>query len=861
MRSKILAFILFIFASSAMAQVTKPKDFFGFSPGEDKMLFTYEKLVDYLKIVEKQSHRVKMFRIGTSMLGRPIYMVVVSSEKNIENLDRLKNINRELAINPDLTQEQLNNYIKEGKVFVLMTLSMHSTEVGPSQALPQIVWHLATTEDPNMLSTLDNVVYMAVVNHNPDGMDMVVEHYYKYKGTKYEGSWLPGVYHKYVGHDDNRDFVTLTQSETRAINNLYNKDWFPQVMVEKHQMGLTGPRYFVPPKHDPIAQNIDAELWNWDGVFGLNMLKDMTEQGQKGVTFNYIFDDYWPGSTETAHWKNIIAMLTEAASARLASPVYVEPNELQVSGKGLAEYAKSVNMPDPWPGGWWRLSDIVRYEQTSTYSVLHTASLHHDELLALRNRLCRKEVRKGKTQPPYYYVIPQKQHDKSEFVRLVKLLQMHGIKVYKAKMSMLSDKYWIEEGDIVIPLSQPFRPFIKEVMEKQTFPIRHYTKGGPMIRPYDITSWSLPLHRGVTANEIDIKIPSLDDNLQLITDTFAIKTGDIPDDYTFAIFRAEDNDSYKAAFRAMSLGIKVFRLKKATEINGKTFSEGSFVIAKTSSMTDIVKVLDIDPVYINNKPDLDPMETVTTPKIALVETYFHDMDAGWTRYIFDNYFVNYTILRPSDFEKTDLSKYDVIIFPDNSPDLLKYGKYKTSQGAYSPPFYPAEYTKGMGDKGFEKLLKYIDQGGKVIAWGESSKLFEGPLKWNKQEQYSLPFTDISGNLNKKGLYVAGALVKLKLQKSPLTLGLPGSIGVFYRGRPVFKTRIPEYDTDRRVWAVFAKENTLMSGYAEHTELLAGQSAIVWLKKNKGQLILMAFNPQFRGSTQGSFKLLFNGILL
>ena len=213
---------------------------------------------------------------------------------------------------------------------------MHSGEVAPSQSLPIFAHDMATTDDPEVLGRLDDVVLMFVPSHNPDGMDMVVEHYREYLGTTYEGSRLPRVYHKYVGHDNNRDFVSLTQEDTRVIAALYSTEWYPQVMVEKHQMGSTGPRYYVPPNHDPIAQNVDEGLWTWSAVFGSNLSHDMAKDGLQGVASHWVFDDYWPGSTETSIYKNVISFLTEAASCRTASPVFVEPTELSVRGKGLA---------------------------------------------------------------------------------------------------------------------------------------------------------------------------------------------------------------------------------------------------------------------------------------------------------------------------------------------------------------------------------------------------------------------------------------------------------------------------------------------------------------------------------------------
>ncbi|MDT8374485.1 MAG: M14 family metallopeptidase, partial [Bacteroidales bacterium] len=377
---------LFLCLRPAQAQLSplQPEKHFGFMPGSDYNLFTYEELTDYLMKLDKASPMVAMEEIGESPMGRKMYIVFISSEKNIENLQKLREINRELALNPDLSEDRRKDLIADGKVFFLATLSMHSTEVAPSQAAPLIAWQMVTSSDPLVKKYLDDVVYMMVPNHNPDGMDLVVENYKKYRGTQYDGASLPQVYHKYVGHDNNRDFISLTQEDTRAIARIYNLDWFPQVMVEKHQMGSTGIRYYVPPAHDPIAQNVDGELWSWTGVFGTNMLRDLTGAGLTGVGQKTIFDMYWPGSTETCIWKNVIGMLTEAASVQVASPLYIEPNELQASGKGLSEYDKSINFPVPWPGGWWRLGDIVRLEIESTFSILKTASLHRSDILRFR---------------------------------------------------------------------------------------------------------------------------------------------------------------------------------------------------------------------------------------------------------------------------------------------------------------------------------------------------------------------------------------------------------------------------------------------------------------------------------------------
>ncbi|MFO7889498.1 MAG: M14 family metallopeptidase [bacterium] len=864
----VIIFCGYLTLSWAEEDFVSPEQFFGFQPGADRHLINYEELVSYLTKLGKNSPRLKLINIGKSPLGKSIYIAFISSQENIGNLEELREINKRLALDPDIPDNEREKLIEKGKVFFLATLSMHSGEVGPSQSAPLIAYEWVTTNDPEQVEMLSNVVYMMVPCHNPDGMDMVVNHYRKYKNTKYEGSSLPGVYHKYVGHDNNRDFVNLTQKDNKAISDIYSTEWYPQVMIEKHQMGSTGPRYFVPPMHDPIAENVPAELWNWTWIFGSDMIQEMTKEGLYGVAQHYAFDDYWPGSTETCIWKNVIGMLTECASAKYATPVYVELNELQVRGKGLAEYKKSINMPQPWPGGKWGLSDIVQYEIVSTRAIIHTASLHRKEILEVRNDLCEKEVEHGTHIPPYYYILPLDQHDTSELVALVNLLKEHGVMVYSLSQDKILRNRVHKKGDIVIPLAQAFRPFIKEVMEKQIYPERHYTPGGKMIRPYDITSWSLPLHRGVESYEIICRDKQLEAALTLIDEEFTVKK-EIPDNYIAVVLKVNNNESFKTAFQAEQNGLDVWRLEDSIETEDTTIPKGSFLIYRTKSnhkkVNSIIKNLKVPPVYVKKSFEFQ-MRELSLPRIGLVESFFHDMDAGWTRYVLDSYSIPYTVVHPGEFKETDFfKKFEVVIFPDENKSVLMKGRQEYGQREYISS-YPPEFTKGIGKEGMEKLLIFLEKGGTIISWGRSSGLFLGILSINgkkdEKEEFQLPVRDISEELDKEGLQCPGSLMRVLLHdQHPITLGMKKEVGIFFRGRPVFETSVPQWDMDRRVIARFPERDILLSGYCNNEKLLANKTALVWLKKGKGQLVLFGFSPQFRGSTQGCFKLLFNAILL
>ncbi len=863
---------LFVILFSAFAvkaqnksnEVKTPKEYFGFQPGADRMLLDYESSVGYLQQLAAASPRVKMMEIGESPMGKKMYIVLLSSEENIKNIDRLKEINKELATNPNLSDAQVEEYCSEGKVFIMATLSMHASEVGPAQAGPLVAYTLATSEDPDLVNQLKDVVYMMVPSSNPDGMDMISHHYMDSKDTKYEGGGYPGVYNKYVGHDNNRDFVTLSQKDNKAIARIYNTKWYPQVLIDKHQMGSTGARYFVPPNCDPIAENVDEKVWNWSWIFGSNMAKDMTAKGLRGVTQHSIFDNYWPGSTETGIWKNMVSMLTECASVQYAKPIFVEKSELSAGTTGLAEYKKSINMPAPWEGGWWRLGDIVSYEMASSLSLIKTASFHKKDVLLNRNILCKESYEKGKTLAPAYFIIPATQHDDSELIAMLSLLDEHGVYVYKTSKEIIYQGKIIEKGSYVVPLAQPYRPFVKDVLDKQKYPERHFTPGGKLMRPYDITTWSLPLHQGVESYKIDEIVTDIEDNVTKVS--FPIECSFTPsNDCKTLVFPAKNNESFKVAFAAMEKGIDVARVTEDFTVGETELEKGDFVIATgKSKLNDIYGELTVKPIELTEKVS-EHVKTLELPKIALVETVFSDMDAGWTRFILDSYDIPFTVLNPGKIKTEDLSKFDVIVFPDSRKSVLLEGKMDRGKEK-SIPNYDQKYIKGMGKEGLQKIMKFEYEGGTVVSWGSSTSLFMGiqtiNISDNEKEEFQLPVKDISSQISGKGFYAPGTLLNINLiEDHPLTLGMEKTARIFVKNSPVFGTSIPYFDTDRRVIATYPEDDIVASGYAENEKALEGKTAMVWAQKGKGNFVFYGFAPQFRASTSVTYKLLFNALLL
>jgi len=362
--------------------VPTPSELLGFQVGADRQLADYGQIVSYLKKLESLSGRIQLEDLGPSTQGRPIILAAISSEENLKNKQKYRAIAQKLADPRGLSQAEIDKLISEGKAILLVTCNIHASEIGATQMAMEWAHGLVTARNPETLRWLDNVILLLVPSLNPDGQVMEVEWYRKHLGTPFEGGRMPWLYHPYTGHDNNRDWFMLTQKESQAVNRAVYFEWFPQVWLDEHQMGPTGPRMFVPPYSNPVAERLHPLLWRAVDHLG-TMMSWRLEQNQKsGVIYGYVFDAYWPGGTKnTAWWKNIVGLLTEVASCRLASPVEVASAELRGGGKGLAEYRRQTNFPNPWPGGTWRLRDIMDYERIASDALLEVCSTHRADLL------------------------------------------------------------------------------------------------------------------------------------------------------------------------------------------------------------------------------------------------------------------------------------------------------------------------------------------------------------------------------------------------------------------------------------------------------------------------------------------------
>ncbi|HEX2092939.1 MAG TPA: M14 family metallopeptidase [Longimicrobiaceae bacterium] len=500
MRSTRLVALLALFLAALPLHgqtVPTPLSHFGFEPGTHRRLANWTELLAYYEKVALASPRVTLDTLGTTTLGRPMVMLTVTSPENHARLAELREVQLRLADPRRVSgAEELERLLDRGRTVVLITQQIHSTEVGAGQMAPRLLYRLAASDDERVREILDNVILLHVPSLNPDGTEMVSDWYRRWVGTPFEAAPLPALYHHYVGHDNNRDWYAFTQKETQlAIRHAHNA-WHPQIVHDVHQMGSSGARIFMPPYVDPVEPNVDPLLVAAVNQLGTYMAAELTSQGKMGVVVNAQYDMYTPARAYQ-HYHGGARILTETASARMATPITLRPEELR-GARGFNARERSWNFPAPWPGGEWGLPQIVEYMESGAMALLTHAARNRRFWLENFHRVNRRAVDRW-PEWPRAWVIPAGQDNPRGVGAVLRILRLGDVEVHRAASAFTAGGRRFPAGSWVVPMNQPYASFAQTLLERQDYPRMHDYPGGPPTRPYDVTAHTLPLLMDVEA--------------------------------------------------------------------------------------------------------------------------------------------------------------------------------------------------------------------------------------------------------------------------------------------------------------------------------------------------------------------------
>jgi hypothetical protein len=831
---KLLAVIglLLLLAATAPAQrkrpvplrvIPSPLSVFGFNPGDDRAIADWKQITDYFARLDQASDRVTVQTIGQSTLGRPLIAAFISAPENIRNLEKYKDIQRRLAdprLNP--TDGQLNfsgMLIKEGKTVVAISCSIHSTEIVASQMSTQLAYNLASANDDDTLSILQNTILILVPSPNPDGVDIVANYYRKTIGTAAEGREPPELYHHYAGHDDNRDWFMLDLKETKAVTRLFWKEWFPEIVYDIHQQGSNGSRFFVPPFYDPPNPHIAPLLLRQVGLIGHKMAADVTAAGFRGVLTNALYDTWWHGGFRTApYYHNSIGILTEAASARIMSPGNVTRDQLARGGTRGMRTALDVttNFPEPWPGGAWHPRDIMQMELIACHSVLSLAANYRADYLRNFYELGKAGLSAAPQNEPIAYLIPAGQGRDENVAKMIGALVEQGVEVYRLdrelhakhgaqvlrriktvvsgksavvtplEISLIAEPEIREAsaGSYIVFVNQPYREDVRALFEPQLYPDRT-TATGDAERPYDVAGWTLPMQMGLEAPAV--------------------------------------------------LSIR------------ETASERKLTLIKTEN--DVRRDLGLALWTTDKSPVANPIGPGI--RVGIYQGSRGNMDEGWTRYVFDTFNAPYESVRDSELTAGNLrARFDAIVLPSD----------RNREPADAEA---SDEGTGLTNNRLVSLARFVEDGGTLICFDGSC----GALI----KQWKLPLRNVLEGLRSTDFYCPGSILGIDVDTTnPIARAMSKDVNAYFINssafelidKPAPKSRdVYEGPTrgEVRVIARYAKDEVLRSGWLRGEDRIKDRVALAEVPLGKGRIVLFAFRPQHRGQTWGTLPFIWNAI--
>ena len=787
-----------------------PRSVFGFNPGDDRTIIDWKQITDYLARLDKASDRVQLQTIGTSTLGRTMIAAFISAPENIRSLEKYQAIQARLAdprkVANDAERDQL---VQDGKTVVVISCSIHSTEIVASQMSTQMAYNLASANDPDTLAILQNTILILIPSPNPDGVDIVANWYRKTLGTATEGREPPELYHHYAGHDDNRDWFMLNLKETKAVTHLLWKEWFPQIVYDVHQQGSNGSRFFVPPFYDPPNPHIEPLLLREVGLIGHKMAADVTAAGFKGILTNALYDTWWHGGFRTApYFHNSIGILTEASSARLMTASTVTREQLSRSStRGMRSALEATtNFPNPWPGGAWRPRDIMQMEMIACHSLLSLAANYRADYLRNFYELGKANLATpGATGEPIGYLIPAGLGRDENVAKMVGALVEQGVEVFRLDRELHGatgqqvlhksndaalrsgaapgiaiavgtppvPPVEIPAGSYIIFLKQPYRDNVLALFEPQAYPDR-VTATGEAERPYDVAGWTLPMTMG-------LECP--------------------------AVIMIRENENER----------KLTLIKSENEVR---------------------RDLGLSLWTTEKSPIANPIKPGT--RIAIYKnSRAGNMDEGWTRYVFDTFNVPFQSLGETAMaDANPRAKFDVIVLP-------------SEQTRATPDGDAPENQRGIADAGYQNLARFVEDGGTLICFdGSCGQLIR---------QFKLPLRNVLEGVRSNDFYCPGSILRIDVDTSnPIARTMPKDTNAYFINSSAFDAT----DSTRvEVVARYAKAGVLLSGWLRGEDKLKDKIALATVRMGKGRVVLFGFRPQHRGQTWGTFPFIWNAINL
>lgn len=876
-----------VVAATAAAQaITTPRAALGFHIGDDYQLANYTQLSAYWRTLDRESDRVSVVEYGTSSEGRPMLMAIVTSPANHRDLARYRDIARRLALADDLTDEQARALAAEGKAVVWIDAGLHATETANAQALTEMVYQMAARDDVETRRLLDDVILLAAFS-NPDGLELVANWYMREaEPSRRSLSGLPVLYQKYIGHDNNRESLLMNMPESASIGRVLYREWFPQIMYNQHQSGPAGAVLFIGQMRDPSNPYFDPLMAPSMELVSAAIHTRFVAEGKPGAVNRSFasYQNWWNGGVRsTACFHNQIGILSEISGS---------PTPMEIAFVPRALVATNDN-PFPVMPQAWRFRQAIEYLLTANRAILDVASERREDFLyniyrmgrnsidrgsrdswtitakrvaAVQAAMARDKVQAGRGGAParYYemlrdparrdargYILTADQADFLTATKFVNALIKNGVTVLRATAPFQVAGRAYPAGSFIVKTAQAFRPHVLDNFEPQDYPDDFAYPGGPPVRPYDVTGYTLAYQMGVTFDRV---LDAFDGPFEKVEGFATPRPGTIsgaarPAGY---LLQPQPNDAFAAINRLLAAGEEVYRLDGA----------GTVYVPARKTTTRLLATLaaerGLDFAGVAKAPAGGALR-LKPLRIGVVDVYGGSMPSGWNQWLLTQFGFPFQVVFPAALDAGDLAAtFDVLIFEDGIVRDSPRGD--AGRGGPDPASVPAEFRDRLGAitdaATVPQLRRFLEAGGTIVAIGSSTSLAP---KLGVPVTSALVDPVTNASLPPEKFYAPGTLLRARVDVSqPLASGLPETVDMFYNNSPLF--RLPENATVRRV-AWFDAGDPVRSGWAWGVPYLKEAVAVADASVGKGRLLLFGPAVAFRAHPHGTFKFLFNGLAL
>jgi len=905
---KLTSFLLifcFLISKTFSQNIPTPKEHFGFNIGDNYQLTTFTQTETYFKKLAQASDRAKYTVIGKTEEGRDQFMLIVTSPENHKRLEEYKQISQKMG-NADITMEQATAFAKTGKAVVWIDGGLHANETVGIHQLIETAYQLLSRTDDETIRILNDVIIL-MTHANPDGQELVSNWYMREpKPEKRSLSYIPRLYEKYAGHDNNRDFYMLNLKESQNIGRQLFIEWIPQIMYNHHQAGPAGSIVAGAPYRDPFNYVFDPLIITGLDAIGAAMQNRLNAEGKPGYTSKAgsVFSTWYNGGLRTTtYFHNMVGLLTEI----VGSP---NPSNIPLVTARLIPNAAT---PNPVVPQRWLYRQSIDYSVSLNYAVLNYASRNRDELLMNTYRMGRNAIDKGGTdtwslspskiaamdklyqdslkrrpatettrantgttpvkyydsvmkniafKDPRGYIIPADQPDFSTAVEFLNALIKTGVVVQKATTSFTVAGNTYPANSYIVKTNQAFRPHVLDMFEPQDHPNDFQYPGGPPVPPYDAAGWTLAYQMGVRFDRImdGFEGPFEKNPLgQLLKLPGTV----VKNSSAGYVLDARANQSFKAVNNLMNGGVDVYRISNAN--SESAYSNGSFYIPSNSKSKAIIDKIaaenNVQFIGVSQKPTA--LTKIQKARIALWDTYGGSMPSGWVRLILEKFDYAFDVIYPKDIDTGNLrSKYDVIVFVDGAIPALISTERGGGFNNPSPDSIPAEFRNRLGRitaaKSIPQLKIFMEAGGKIVTIGSSTQ-----LAYHLKLPVSNAIVEIVNGeekvLGRDKYYTPGSILQMIVDNDQTaTSGSNKLTDIYFDNSPVFKLKPDAVSSGIiKPLAWFGSDKILRSGWSWGETYLKNGITAFEAVVGKGKLYVFTPEITFRAQSWGTFKLLFN----